>query len=203
MSCLRHRLDEFPPLSYFDAGHLIKPAPARRSQDASSERWAHGDCARIVGAMTGTYPQLQEPFPYYRGVDVHNPLVSPGDDEEIMARFPPTLLISGTRDYVLSSVVSTHAQLVRLGVSTELHVWEGMGRAFMYYPDLPQSREAYGVIARFFGRSLAMPVRLNAKAGARSTRTRIRPDHSFEKKVLSPRRFDLRSLGRRPCSEIQ
>jgi acetyl esterase/lipase len=105
-------------------------------------------------AWLGTYDQLPKPLLYYQGIDLHDPLISPGDDDSIMRRFPPTLLISGTRDYLLSSVVSTHAQLVRLGVDADLHVWEGMQHAFFYYPKLPESQEAYQVIARFFDRHL-------------------------------------------------
>jgi len=127
---------------------------AGRAQDASSEKWPRSDSAYFVGALTGTYDQLLQPLPYYRGVDLRDSLVSPGDYDEIMARFPPTLLISGTRDYLLSSVVTTHAQLTRLGVAADLHVWEGMQHAFFYYPDLRESREAYDVVAAFFSRHL-------------------------------------------------
>ena len=107
-----------------------------------------------MGALTGTYDQLLKPLSYYKGIDLQDPLVNPGDHDEIMRRFPPTLLISGTRDYLLSSVVSTHSQLVRLGVPADLHVWEGMQHAFFYYPELAESREAYRVISQFFDRYL-------------------------------------------------
>lgn len=127
---------------------------AGRAVDAVSERWVHSDSAYFVGALTGTYEQLLKPLAYYQGVDLQDPLVNPGDHDEIMRRFPPTLLVSGTRDYLLSSVVSTHAQLVRLGVTADLHVWEGMQHAFLYYPGLAESREAYRVINYFFNRYL-------------------------------------------------
>jgi len=128
---------------------------AGRALNARSERWVYSDSAHIVGALTGTYDQLLEPLPYYRGLNLRNPLINPGDYDDIMSRFPATLLISGTRDYLLSSVVATHAQLTRLGVVADLHVWEGMSHAFFYFPDLPESREAYNVIAHFFGQYLA------------------------------------------------
>jgi acetyl esterase/lipase len=44
---------------------------------------------------------------------------------------------------------------VRAGVDAELHVWDGLPHAFWYNSDLPESREAYDVIARFFERHLA------------------------------------------------
>jgi acetyl esterase/lipase len=127
---------------------------AGRALDAETERWVRSDSAYIIGALTGTYDQLSEPLSYYHGINVQDPLINPGDDDSIMARFPPSLLISGTRDYLLSSVVSTHAQLVRLGVQADLHVWEGMEHAFFYFPQLPESQEAYLVMAHFFAQRL-------------------------------------------------
>jgi len=67
-----------------------------------------------------------------------------------MSKFPPSLLVAATRDKALSSVVYTHSLLVAQGVEAELHVWEGLGHAFFYDPDLPQSREVYAVVIKFF-----------------------------------------------------
>jgi epsilon-lactone hydrolase len=94
---------------------------------------------------------------YHSPADRNDPLAFPGIDARVMAQFPPTLLITGTRDQAMSSVVSTHAQLVRLGVYADLHVWEGLGHAFFFDPDLPESREVYGVVARFFDKRLGAP----------------------------------------------
>jgi len=52
--------------------------------------------------------------------------------------------------------VSTHAQLVKLGVSADLHVWEGLEHGFINDPELPEAREAYDVITRFFARHLQL-----------------------------------------------
>ena len=76
-----------------------------------------------------------------------------------MARFPPALLITGTRDYAMSAVLHTHAQLVRLGVEAELHVREGMEHAYFYDPALPEAREAYDIIVKFSNRHLGNPGR--------------------------------------------
>jgi len=35
-------------------------------------------------------------------------------------------------------------------VEADLHVWDGLGHAFFYAPALPESREAFDVMARFF-----------------------------------------------------
>src|SRR5690349_780082 len=69
----------------------------------------------------------------------------------VLARFPPTLIITSTRDIALSPAVYTHTQLVKLGVDAQLHVWEAMVHGFFgIHPELPESREAWDVIVKFF-----------------------------------------------------
>lgn len=72
----------------------------------------------------------------------------------MVSRFPPTLLITGTRDFAMSSVIRSHRLLVQAGVDADLHVWEGMWHAFFSDPELPESQQAYDVIAQFFHRHL-------------------------------------------------
>lgn len=88
--------------------------------------------------------------PYFKDVAVRDAEAFPLYSRETMAQFPASLLISGVRDRALSGVVSTHSNLVSLGVPAELHVWEGMEHGFFGDPDLPESKEAYKVIADFF-----------------------------------------------------
>ncbi len=91
---------------------------------------------------------------YFAGTDPKDPLIAPINAPEMLAKFPPTLIITGTRAFEMSSAVHTHSQMVKLGVDAELHVWEGMVHGFFYNPDVPESREAYDVIAKFFDRHL-------------------------------------------------
>ena len=72
----------------------------------------------------------------------------------LLAKFPPTLLITGSRDFTLSSVLHSQALLAAAGVDTELHVWDGMWHSFFSDPEMPESREAYAVMVRFFDRRL-------------------------------------------------
>lgn len=83
-----------------------------------------------------------------------DPLVRPSASKAVMAAFPPTLLITGTRDFAMSNVIQSHRLLTAAGVDAELHVWDGMWHGFFSDPDLPESREAYRVIADFFDRHL-------------------------------------------------
>lgn len=66
----------------------------------------------------------------------------------------PTLLIAGSRDFAVSSLFRTQAALTNVGVETELHIWDGMWHAFFIDPDLPESKETYKVVVKFFDRHL-------------------------------------------------
>lgn len=98
-------------------------------------------------------PQVAD-YPYFKGASMDDPLVFPGSSPRLLAQFPPTLLVTGTRDFAMSSVVRSHALLVQAGIDSELHVFEGMWHAFFVDPEMPESRQAYAVIARFFDRHL-------------------------------------------------
>jgi monoterpene epsilon-lactone hydrolase len=89
-------------------------------------------------------------LPYFHGVNPRDPLVQPGLSPALLAKFPPALLITGTRDSVMSSVLASRQRLDQAGVQTELHVWEGMWHSFFSDPELPESQDAYRVMARFF-----------------------------------------------------
>jgi len=102
-------------------------------------------------------PETSHRLDYLADVDPRDPLVSPAASAEVLRRFPPTLIISATRGFELSSALYTHSQMTRLGVDAELHVWEGMFHGFFYNPDVPESRDCYDVIVRFFARHLGDP----------------------------------------------
>ena len=64
---------------------------------------------------------------YANGHDLKDPLLSPvyGD----MNGFPPTILMTGTRDLLLSNTVRVHRKLRQAGVEAELHVFEAQSHA--------------------------------------------------------------------------
>ena len=95
-------------------------------------------------------PQLS----YFSGTNPKDPLVAPVNSPEVLAKFPPTLMITGTRGFELSAALYTHEQLVKAGVDTELHVWEGLFHGFFYNVDVPESKDALNVIVKFFDRRL-------------------------------------------------
>jgi monoterpene epsilon-lactone hydrolase len=93
-------------------------------------------------------------LPYFSGVSIDNPLAAPASSPEVLAKFPPTLIVTGTRAFELSSAAHTHTLLIKQGVDAELHVWEGLFHGFFYNVDVPESRDCYDVIVKFFDRKL-------------------------------------------------
>ncbi len=117
-----------------------------------------GDAAYTAGPLGEVrVPQgggAPPPAGYFAGTDPADPLVAPINSPQVLAKFPPTLLITGTRGFELSSAVYTHTQLVKNGVDARIHVWEGLFHGFFYNPDVPESQDCYRVIVDFFARTL-------------------------------------------------
>ena len=115
--------------------------------------WTEGESGNLAEALEGRHDPLAA-NPYFKNVDPREPRAFPVYSPAVMAKFPPSLLISGTRDFALSSVVHTHSVLVAEGVDAELHVWEGQQHGFFLNTDMTQSDEAFNVMVRFFDRRL-------------------------------------------------
>jgi epsilon-lactone hydrolase len=110
-----------------------------------------GDSSFIARAIEGApADEFAKYFAYFEGTKPDDPLVYPVLSRKVLQAFPPSLLITGTRDHAMSAVVYTHSRLSQLGVETELHVFEGLGHAFFYDPALPESREVYSLVSKFF-----------------------------------------------------
>lgn len=64
--------------------------------------------------------------------------------------FPPTYLISGTRDMLLSDTARVHRKLREAGVVADLNVYEGMSHAgYMIVADSPESQQVYAELGDF------------------------------------------------------
>jgi acetyl esterase/lipase len=88
---------------------------------------------------------------YAGGMDLKDPRLSPvyGD----FTGFPPTALVTGTRDLYLSNTVRVHQRLLKANVPTELYVEEGeshMGFLGAILEGAPEGKELYSHLARFF-----------------------------------------------------
>jgi alpha,alpha-trehalase len=122
-----------------------------------------GDSIFLGQAMTGGAPpppaaarSVGIPNPYMAGVELDNPEAYPATDDIVLRRFPPTLLLAGGRDFAASTLTTMHRRLAAVGVESDLFLFDGLGHAFFVWPELPESREAYGLIAEFFDRHLAL-----------------------------------------------
>jgi acetyl esterase/lipase len=120
-----------------------------------------GDSTYVSGALGGMGMPAIPPnidirmvFPYFAGSDINDPMVAPGRYREVLRNFPPTLIMTGTRDLALSSSVHLHSDLVDLGVPSDLHVWEAGTHCFFASatadPVVPETRQAWNVIVHFF-----------------------------------------------------
>ena len=92
---------------------------------------------------------------YAGSASLSNPLLSPVNGN--LAGFPPTILISGTRDLLLSDTVRMHRALRAAGVTTDLHVYDGQTHGD-YMQNLmrpvPESADAQRELAEFFAQHL-------------------------------------------------
>ncbi len=123
---------------------------------ASADRFRGGDSMAYARPFAGLAPSKDGGLSYFDGVDSDDPLVSPGLYPDLLAKFPPTLVITASRAMEMSAAINTHRELVKAGVDADLHVWDGLGHAFFYDPTLPESREAFNVMAEFFADHLGL-----------------------------------------------
>ncbi|WP_232495063.1 alpha/beta hydrolase [Novosphingobium kaempferiae] len=92
---------------------------------------------------------------YFDGCDPRDPTAWPGYHLDVMASFPPTLIITGTRAMDLSPAIYTNSQLLKAGVRSTLIVGEGMGHCYHYQLGIPEGRDAVDAILAFFRENLA------------------------------------------------
>ena len=120
---------------------------------AAAIRSGGGDSKELLALVNGKVERPKS-VSYFKNENEDNQLISPGKYPEILKQFPPSLLVSSTRDAALSKVVYTHSQLVKFGVDTELHVYEGLGHGGFLNPQLPEFNEVHNVIVKFFDKHL-------------------------------------------------
>jgi acetyl esterase/lipase len=137
------------------------PMPGAIGTFCGSAASLGGDSSHLAQPLVGEHPfhgadsDSMSGQPYFEGASAKDPLVLPIKSSEVLRRFPPTLLIAGSRDFMVSSLFATQAALAEAGVDAELHVWDGMWHAFFFDPDLPESQQVYRVIVSFFAKHLS------------------------------------------------
>ncbi|MDB5430824.1 MAG: alpha/beta hydrolase fold protein [Caulobacter sp.] len=112
-----------------------------------------GDLSR-AGDIEGYLPPLQvgklthEVIREYIGdADPTDPLISPqfGD----LSGLPPTMVMSSTRDLLLSHCCMLHLALREAGNVSDLVVYEGLPHAFWAWLECPETNAALGMQAKF------------------------------------------------------
>jgi acetyl esterase/lipase len=142
--------------------HNLPQAGAIGIFGAGAVRFGAGDSAHIAAYIDGTFPPPAKPGEpqidmtrgYFAGADMSDPIISPALHADVLAKYPPALIITGTRAMDMSPAIYTNSQLIKAGGHSTLIVAEGMGHCYLYSPQLPESRDAYAAITDFFRKNL-------------------------------------------------
>jgi acetyl esterase/lipase len=150
-------------VAWFHARSLPRPGAIGVLCTAPSPSWApSGGDSDIWRGRVPESPNLGIETPpvgaetwYMAGASLGDPNAYPDTSDLVLARFPPTLLLTGTRAFEMSATVVAHARLLKLGVDASLYVMEGAGHAdHVYAVSTPEAHDAYTYIARWFSRHL-------------------------------------------------
>jgi epsilon-lactone hydrolase len=85
---------------------------------------------------------------YAGNTDRKDPVLSPMFAD--LHGWPPCLLITSTRDLLLSDTATFHLALLESGDDAQLVVFEALPHAFWYHFQLPETKRALDLMARFF-----------------------------------------------------
>ncbi|MGN6496220.1 MAG: alpha/beta hydrolase [Tsuneonella sp.] len=117
-----------------------------------------GDAAMVAAAFDGREgaggPPKARDLPYFATADMTDPLVMPGEHPAILTQFPPSLLVSATRDFAASACSVMHRRLLAAGIEARFALFDGLGHAHHMAVDLPESRETFALLAAFFREQL-------------------------------------------------
>src|SRR5260370_245026 len=102
----------------------------------------------LSGSIAPQDPNGGHDVEYVGKTNLRDPVLSPLFAD--LHGFPPSLLVTGTRDALLSSTTIFHRALLQAGVDAQLLVFEAMPHAFWYHFQFPETREALDMMAKFF-----------------------------------------------------
>jgi len=91
--------------------------------------------------------------PYVGKTDKRDPILSPEYSDA--KGLPPTLFLTSTQDLLLSGTCSLQRHYLQGGVDARLVVFEALPHAFWNDYQLPESREAYAYMVKFFDEQLS------------------------------------------------
>ncbi|MCK5892689.1 MAG: alpha/beta hydrolase [Aeromicrobium sp.] len=145
-------------------GAMLRRAAEGRTQPAAAVLYSPLVDARLVGdshrgnrrrdPVLASRSQLRMTRRLYaKGHDLTDPRLSPvlGPAAGPVA---PTLLVSGTRDLLLSDCVRLYWHLRAAESDVHLRLWEGMWHTFTSEPRLPEAQQAQQCVVEFLTRHL-------------------------------------------------
>lgn len=141
-------------VAHFQQAGLPRPGVVGIYCAGADARFMAGDSAAFAGLATGTMASMPPGPAYLDGVSPGDPAVNPSVDLNVLAKFPPTLFATGTRDFAMSSAAYGHRRMLQAGVDSDLLVFDGLGHGFMTNPDYPEARELYDIAAKFYDKYL-------------------------------------------------
>ena len=136
------------------------PLPGALGVFSSLADFSRPGDSRQLFTLNGFPGQLQPTDPhhlpdneYVGKTDRKDPVLSPlfGD----LNGWPPSLLVTSTRDLLLSDTAIFHRALLRAGNDSQLVVFEALPHAFWYHFQLPETREALELMAKFLDARVA------------------------------------------------
>jgi epsilon-lactone hydrolase len=106
----------------------------------------------LSGDIAPSDPNRPQGDEYTGKTDLRDPVLSPLFAD--LHGYPPSLLVTGTRDALLSGTAIFHRALLKAGVDAQLVVFEAMPHAFWYHFQFPETRECLELMAKFFDQKL-------------------------------------------------
>jgi len=100
------------------------------------------------GRLQPSDPNQVPDNPYAAKTDRKDPVLSPLYAD--LKGWPPSLLVTSTRDLLLSDTTIFHRALLSAGNSAELVVFEALPHAFWYHYELPETKETLDLMSKFF-----------------------------------------------------
>jgi monoterpene epsilon-lactone hydrolase len=131
------------------------PLPGALGVFSSLADFSRPGDSRQLFTLNGFPGQLQPVDPqhlpdneYVGKTDRNDPVLSPLFAD--LHSWPPSLLVTSTRDLLLSDTAIFHRALLRAGDNSQLVVFEALPHAFWYHFQLPETREGLEIMAKFF-----------------------------------------------------
>jgi len=106
----------------------------------------------LSGVLEPSDPNAPPEDAYAGSTNPKDPVLSPIFAD--LHGMPPSLLVTSTRDLLLSDTALFHRALLRAGDDAQLVVFEALPHAFWYHFQLPETTEALGLMAKFFDEKL-------------------------------------------------